>query len=98
MTRRQTALITLAASAGLTILAAAGLRQPESQPEFTLPEGWTMEHMMACIEAGTPGDQHAWLAEGIGTWNGKGTMWMGPGADPTPFETTMTIAPLMEGR
>lgn len=77
----------------------AGFSQPGDQPEFELPKGWTMEDMMACIEAGTPGEQHAWLAEDVGTWSGKGSMWMGPDdANPMTFESTMTVTAIMDGR
>lgn len=93
-----------AAGTGLAILAVGtGFtrnNQPEGegQPQMQLPEGWTMEHMMACVEAGTPGEEHAWLAEGAGSWHGKGKMWMGVGAEPVSVEATMTITPIMDGR
>lgn len=106
MKRNRSIIAAAAAGTGLAILAvSAGFTrdnqpegQPPTQPEMQLPEGWTMEHMMACVEAGTPGEQHAWLAEGEGSWHGKGKMWMGAGADPTPVEATMTITSIMGGR
>ncbi len=102
MTRNRSIVAAAAAGTGLAILAiGAGFTrnsQPADQPEMQLPEGWTMEHMMAFVKAGTPGEEHAWLAEGVGTWKGQGKMWMGPDADFITVEATMTIAPLMDGR
>jgi hypothetical protein len=63
-----------------------------------LPPGWTEADMQACIEAGTPGEMHAHLAEGIGVWNGKSTMWMAPGAPPMQSECVSTCTPMMDGR
>src|SRR5687768_3314565 len=74
---------------------------PQSQPgqaEFKLPPGWTEADMQACIEAGTPGEMHKRLAKAAGTWQGKSTMWMVPGADPINSECTATVTPIMDGR
>lgn len=68
------------------------------QPEFKLPEGWTEEDMKACMMAGTPGEMHKQLAEGVGTWSGKTTMWMGPDADPMESECTSKVTTIMDGR
>ena len=76
----------------------AGFSQPGEQHGFELPEGWTMEDMAALVAAGTPGEQHQWLAEGAGSWDGKGSMWGAPGGEPVPFECTLTITPIMDGR
>lgn len=54
--------------------------------------------MMACIEAGTPGEMHAWLMEGAGEWHGTSTMWMEAGAQPMTSEVTSTLTPIMDGR
>ncbi|MBY0263497.1 MAG: DUF1579 domain-containing protein [Phycisphaerales bacterium] len=75
--------------------AAGGHGQPG---DMKLPPGWTPEDMKACMDAGTPGEMHAWLAKSVGTWKGKETMWMGPGADPISTECTSTITSLMDGR
>ena len=52
---------------------------PAGQEEMKLPPGWTEEDMQACMIAGTPGEMHERLAEDVGTWQGKTTMWMAPG-------------------
>src|SRR5678816_3961898 len=52
-----------------------------AQPQ--LPPGWTEADMKACMEAGTPGPMHAYLAKGTGVWTGKCTMWMAPNTEPT---------------
>jgi hypothetical protein len=66
--------------------------------EIKLPPGWTMEDMQACIIAGTPGEMHERLANEVGTWKGKSTMWMAPGAEPVESEVTSTVSPIMDGR
>jgi hypothetical protein len=66
------------------------------------PPGWTAEEwascMQACMEAGTPGPNHEFLADAVGVWQGKTTMWMGPGAPPMNSECTTTITSIMDGR
>ena len=71
---------------------AAGEHMPQ------LPPGWTAADMQACVEAGTPGENHAKLAECIGTWQGKNKMWMAPGTEPMMSESTTTISSMMDGR
>lgn len=66
--------------------------------DHQLPPGWTEADMQACMEAGTPGPMHAYLNESVGTWNGKVTMWMAPGAEPMVSECKTVIAPKMDGR
>jgi len=70
----------------------------ESTPEFKLPPGWTQADLEACIAAGTPGEQHTYLAKDAGEWVGKSRMWMFKGADPMEAECTSTITPVMDGR
>ncbi len=71
---------------------------PAGQPEMKLPPGWTAEDMQACMAAGMPGEQHKELAKGVGTWSGKNTMWMAPGAEPTTSNCTSTVTMIMDGR
>ncbi|MGQ0627912.1 MAG: DUF1579 domain-containing protein [Phycisphaerales bacterium] len=79
--------------------AAAGKPSAGAPPEMPLPPGWTKEDMQTCVLAGTPGDQHKWLARQVGTWNGKVHMWMGPTAkDPMHSECTQVVSSAMEGR
>lgn len=70
--------------------------QPAGQPQ--LPPGWTESDMQACIEAGTPGEQHRFLARQIGVWRGKSQMSMVPGADAITSECTNTITSVLDGR
>jgi hypothetical protein len=69
-----------------------------AQPEMKLPPGWTESDMQACMLAGTPGKMHEQLAKGVGTWQGKSTMWMFPGSDPVKSDCTSTITSMMDGR
>lgn len=70
-------------------------------PPMELPPGMTpedMKDMEACMLAATPGPQHAFLAEGVGTWKGRMQMWMKPGAEPMTFECVDVRTPMMDGR
>jgi hypothetical protein len=70
-----------------------------AQPE--LPKGMTeedMKDMQTCMEAGKPGPMQAYLAENVGVWTGKSTMWMKPGAEPMKSECTATYTSVMDGR
>lgn len=69
-----------------------------AQPEMKLPPGWTMDDMKACMEAGTPGKMHEWLAKSAGTWAGKTTMWMGPGGETQKSECTANFTSIMGNR
>lgn len=69
---------------------------PAGQPE--LPPGWTTEDMQACIDAGTPGEQHEHLAKQVGVWRGKTRMWMAPGTEPAESECTWTVTSILDGR
>ena len=77
--------------------AAPAAAQPAPEG-MQLPPGMTMEDVQACIEAGTPGEMHEYLAQGVGTWSGKMKMWMAPGTDPMESECVSTITPIMDGR
>ncbi|MFO0981472.1 MAG: DUF1579 domain-containing protein [Planctomycetota bacterium] len=63
-----------------------------------LPPGMTEADMKACTEASTPGPKHEYLAQSIGVWTGKTTMWMAPTAEPTKSECTSTITAMLDGR
>lgn len=77
---------------------AAAYSAPGDHPEMVLPPGWTADDMQACMLAGTPGKMHEHLAEGVGVWEGKGTMWMAPGMEPMQSECTLTTSVVMDGR
>lgn len=66
------------------------------QPQ--LPPGWTEADMQACMQAATPGPMQQKLVEGVGVWNGKCTMWMGPGAPAQTSDCVATISTVMDGR
>jgi hypothetical protein len=69
-----------------------------AQPEMQLPPGWTEEDMQAMMVAGSPGKMHEKLAEGVGTWHGKTTMWMTPDAEPILCEVTSVVTPILGDR
>ena len=71
---------------------------PPTGEKPPLPPGWTEADMQACIEAGTPGPNHAYLAESVGVWQGKCSSWMAPNTEPVSSECVSTITPMMEGR
>lgn len=70
----------------------------KGQPEMKIP-GMDPAHMQACMEAGMPGKNHAWLQKMCGTWKGKSQMWMTPEmTEPMNNECTQTITSLMDGK
>ncbi len=93
----------LGMAALVAVVGSIAIADTASQPaggaaDFKLPEGWTAEDMQACMIAGTPGDQHKRLAQGIGTWQAKCTMWMTPDSEPVQSEGTSTVESFMDGR
>ena len=72
--------------------------QPALPGDFKLPPGWTLEDMQKCMAAGTPGKMQAHLAKGVGTWNGKTTMWMFPDAPPMKSDCVTTVSSMLDGR
>ena len=70
----------------------------ESKPQMQLPPGWTEADMQACMAAGTPGDMHKHLAQGVGEWKCKTTMWMAPDTEPMTSDGTSTVTLVMDGR
>lgn len=78
--------------------AAKKITAPAAQQPPQLPPGWTEADLLACTEAGTPGEMHARLAESTGVWSGKTTMWMAPGAEPVSSECVSTVSAIMDGR
>jgi len=57
-----------------------------------------MQRMQVCMEAATPGKQHAVLAKSAGKWNVAMKHWMEPGTTPMESTATSTIEPVLEGR
>jgi hypothetical protein len=59
---------------------------------------WTEEEMKAFEAAATPGPMHARLAEEVGTWDGKCTMWMAPNTPPMTSDCTWVVSMEFDGR
>lgn len=97
------AVVGLAGVAGTMAIAdsskpAAPAAAPAGQPAVKLPPGWTADDMKMCMMAGTPGKMHEHMAKDVGVWQGKTTMWMAPGAEPTTTACTSTVSAMMDGR
>lgn len=91
--------VSLAALVGFIAAAQAATDAPSADhAKMTTPPGMTEADMQACMLAATPGKMHKHLAEDIGTWRTKTTMWMTPGAAPMTSEGTSTVSPLLDGR
>src|SRR5262245_19531385 len=73
-------------------------KPPAAQGKQELPPGMTEADMKACAEAGTPGPKHEFLAQSIGVWSSKNTMWMTPTAEPVKTDCTATYTAVMDGR
>ncbi len=76
-------------------------KSPVAQPtdqKPPLPKGWTEADMQACMDAGTPGEMHKLMAEGVGTWAAKSTMWMTPDSEPSTSDCTVKVSTMMDGR
>lgn len=70
----------------------------KGQPEMKVP-GMDPAHMQACMEAGMPGKNHAWLQKMVGNWKGSTQMWMSPEmTEPTKSECSETVTGLMDGK
>ena len=54
--------------------------------------------MEAMVKAGTPGKNHEYLNQLIGTWVGTFRMWMTPGAPAMEFPGTITREWILDGR
>lgn len=90
--------VAAAAVVGSLAVAGTGKDHKDGAPEMKLPAGWTMEDMQACMEAGMLNDNHKLLARAIGTWEGKCTHWMAPGADPAYSDVSCVSSSFMDGR
>lgn len=88
----------LAAIAGSVVLADPKADAPAGMPEMQLPKGWTPEDMQACMQAGTPGKEHAMLAKLAGTWTSNEKMRMGPDMPEMPSTGTWTMTSILDGR
>ncbi len=101
--RSKFVIVSCLAAAGLgaavgSFAVARGQENKGGAPEMKLPPGWTMDDMKACMDAGTPGEMHKFLTAHAGTWTGKVTQWMAPGAEPEYSDCTSTTTAIMDGR
>jgi hypothetical protein len=87
-----------ALSSAITVAQAPKDAKTAEKQEFKLPPGWTEEDVQAMMAAATPGKMHDHLAKDVGTWDGKSTMWMAPGAEPMKSESKATITKMLDGR
>jgi hypothetical protein len=78
--------------------AIADHHEGQAAGEMPLPEGWTAEDMQNMIAATTPGKEQEFLAQGVGHWECKTTMWMTPTSEPTESKGTSTSEVVMDGR
>jgi hypothetical protein len=97
-TRLTKQLAALLLALGISAGTVAQEKKEAKPPEFKLPPGWTEADMQAMAAAGTPGEQHKLLARDVGTWTGKATIWMSPGAEPIKHECTSTVTSILGGR
>lgn len=102
MTRR---IVSVAVVVGLLTFTVTHTRADSSasapsttEGQMPLPPGWTADDMQAMMAAGTPGKMQEWLARDAGSWRGKTSMVMYPGAEPMTSECTSTVTPIMDGR
>ncbi len=89
--------------ASLVVLAAGSIAiaQPSKKADAAKPspEEQMALCMQMCGEAATPGPEHAHLAKGVGTWNGKMTMYMPlPDSEPMKADCLSTITSVLGGR
>jgi hypothetical protein len=64
----------------------------------TYSQDMTNEEMQKWMAAMTPGSQHQQLAQGVGTWNMKTTMWMAPDTPPMTSTGTSVNTMILGGR
>jgi hypothetical protein len=88
----------LGLAVGSIVIAQQAENETTAQPPMQLPPGWTMEDMQKCMIAGTPGEQHKHLTEGVGEWDCKTTMWMAPDTEPMQSTGKTVVTSVMDGR
>lgn len=86
--RRVTRNLALAVAACVLTIAGAAPAQEMSEEEM----------MAICLEAATPGSEHAMLAKGAGRWNVTVKSWMAPGAEPMVSQGTEEAEMILGGR
>lgn len=84
--------------AGSFAIAGEKPTDPKGGAKMEIP-GMDPAHMQACMEAGTPGKNHAWLQTMVGNWKGTTQMWMSPEmTEPTKSVCTESVTGLMDGK
>lgn len=96
--KRRFGLTIVGLAAAATLAIAQGAKDQAGAPEFQLPPGMTEADMEACMLAGMPGEEHAFLVKAVGTWKGKGKMWMTPEAEAVESECVAVITSILDGR
>lgn len=71
--------------------------QPAGQPAGQ-PDAQQQAEMDAWMKAAEPGEQHKQLAQFVGEWNAKNTMWMFPGGEPMVSDASETGTMILGGR
>ena len=56
------------------------------------------DYMAAMAAAGAPGEEHAELAKGVGTFDVDMKWWAGPGGDPMPMTAVANVEMIFGGR
>ncbi|MCS7034884.1 MAG: DUF1579 domain-containing protein [Phycisphaerae bacterium] len=75
-----------------------GAAEPADSQRMQLPAGWTIADIQTCIEAGTPGKMHEFLAKSVGRWTGTQTRWMYPAAEPVSSRCDRIVTSIYDGR
>ena len=93
MNPKHAAIMTVALVLSLpgAVLAQAGKEPPKMTPE-------QQAEMDLYMKAGTPGEQHKWLASKAGTYDCKVKSWMEPGGPPMEEAGTATRKVILDGR
>jgi hypothetical protein len=92
--------ITLACALPIAVAAEPGMQaEPDRQAQAPAMSAEQQAMMDAWTKAGTPGAEHARLAEHfVGTWNVAMTFWMDPDAPPMTESGTATTTAMFGGR
>ena len=96
MDRGRTVRTSAAALAALSLLAAIAAAQETPEPPAMSPEERALVEKWTAFM--TPGAEHAWLAERVGTWTAHVKVWATPDSEPQVFEGTAEYRMVLGGR
>lgn len=85
-----------AALAALSLCAAIAGAQESREPPAMSPEERALVEKWSAFT--TPGAEHAWLAERVGTWTARVKVWATPDSEPQIFEGTAEYRMILGGR